>query len=167
MGLDLTAYRGLKKVENPVLDSDGNPIPWETHCKPNVTSEQESHWPGRAAGLEKDTVYTYADSFGFRGGSYGGYNEWRRWLAGIAGYKSDKDCWENHTSGPFFELIDFSDCEGTIGPLVAAKLVKDFADFKEKAQGDGYPDSEYNFKKYCEWEKAFIMAADNGAVDFH
>ena len=29
---------------------------------------------------------------------------------------------------PFYELIDFSDCEGTIGPYTCEKLAQDFKD---------------------------------------
>lgn len=163
MGLDMTAYRGLSKVENPVLDSDGNPSDWGTHFKSHITGEQEKHWPGRADGVEKDTVYTFAESFGFRAGSYSGYNRWRDQLAKVAGHASAAEAWASDHSGPFMELVNFSDCEGTIGPVVAAKLVKDFSAFKDAAQRE----DEYFFQKYCDWEKAFKMAADNGAVDFH
>lgn len=57
-----------------------------------------------------------------------------------------------------------SDCEGVIGPEVSAKLVKDFADFDERAKTRG---GKYFYALYCDWRKAFEMAADGGAVSFH
>ena len=53
-------------------------------------------------------------------------------LATLAGYAGADDAWER-TDGPFWELINFSDCEGVIGPKTSAKLAGDFAAFQEKA----------------------------------
>jgi hypothetical protein len=163
MGLDITAYRLLSKVENPELDEDGYPIAGhQWRCRRIEYTDRD--FPGRAAGLESQVIYAFTDSFDFRAGSYGGYNQWRDQLARLAGYASAEDCWSNHQSGAFWELINFSDCEGVIGRNVAAKLAKDFADFKEKAAAIG---DQWFFDTYCCWEKAFIMASDSGAVDFH
>jgi hypothetical protein len=72
-------------------------------------------------------------------------------------------CW-NGAQGPFSELIHFSDCEGVIGTAVSKKLAADFAAFDEKAKAAG---NERYYAKYQEWRKAFEMAANGGAVDFH
>lgn len=162
MGLDITAYYGLSNVENPALDSDGYPVA-DNQWKATSVDFTERNFPGRTAGIENGAVYEYKDSFGFRAGSYGGYNEWRNDLAKLAGYGGADDCWNNHTSGPFYELINFYDNEGTIGPVIAAKLAKDFSEHHEMAAIVG----GFFFKSYCDWQKAFKMAADNGAVDFH
>jgi hypothetical protein len=77
MGLDITAYQGLTKVKNPEFDSDGYPIYGLQWCEATIRFT-ENNFPGRTAGLEQDIVYECEDSFGFRAGSYGGYNEWRR-----------------------------------------------------------------------------------------
>jgi hypothetical protein len=163
MGLDITAYQELTKVENPELDGDGYPVDYDSHWKARHLDSYDKSFPGRSEGLKNGTVYSFHKSFGFRAGSYGGYSQWRRELAQLAGYASDTDCWENHKSGPFFELINFYDNEGTIGPVVAKKLAKDFTDHHKMAAIVG----GYFFERYCDWENAFNMAADNGAVDFH
>lgn len=164
MGLDITAYKGLIKVENPELDESGCPENWEAEITFS-TEYTERGFPGRTAGLpDEKEVYAFEDKCGFRAGSYSGYNNWRNQLAKLAGYKCDKDCWNNHTSGPFYELINFFDNEGIIGPIVAAKLAMDFSEFKAKAEA---VEDEYLFEKYCEWRNAFIMASDNGVVVFH
>lgn len=179
MGLDITAYGKITPLDC-VFDSDGEPIDPKTrepldgleYFQANVNQD----FPDRSKDIADNGVYTYETSTGFRAGSYGGYNNWRESLAKLAGYapeeedrygskrmRHDAGAWSK-TSGPFWELILFSACEGTIGPKVSAKLAKDFADYQTKA--DAHED-EYFRSKYAEWREAFEMAANNGAVDFH
>lgn len=169
MGLDITAYRKLSPAPGAQLDEDGNPQEWQTHfhAHPSSINFTEENWPGRSAGIETGGVYTFADSLGFRAGSYGGYGDWRRTLARFAGWSKIEDAWDKKT-GPFIELIDFADNEGVIGPVVAAKLAKDFADNQERA--DAFAETEEDSwwgEQYAKWREAFEMAADGGAVDFH
>lgn len=122
----------------------------------------------------------------FRAGSYSGYNWWREQLSIMAGYESANEVWENNNLntrylklneingeenvfGPFVELINFSDCEGVIGPEISKKLYKDFVDFDEKAK-EYKMDKDYEnyfYTKYCEWKEAFRVASDGGLVHFH
>lgn len=159
MGLDITAYKNLKKVENPELDEEGFPVNWDSEYMAGASMDwSESVWPKRGEGLDANAVYTYDDSFGFRAGSYGGYNVWRSQLEQFKGNEA------------FQELIDFADNEGVIGSVVSKKLYNDFvANEKEAiefavnmgATGD------YWIEKYHDWKKAFEYAQDNGCVDFH
>jgi hypothetical protein len=177
MGLDITAYRKITKID-AVFDADGEPIDPATRepIDYDMRAYVNDDFPGRADEIEDRAIYKAEDSMGFRAGSYGGYNGWRNSLAKLAGYplgqyeQYDRKwdsycvaCWEGK-EGPFSELIHFSDCEGVIGASVAAKLAKDFADFQEAADG---VDDDYFILKYAEWRKAFEMAADGGAVSFH
>lgn len=158
MGLDITAYKNLKVVSNPVLDEDGNPENWESEWKPGASMKwSESCFFGRGKGIDPDAVYSWEDSFDFAAGSYGGYNCWREQLNRFA------------VGNAFRELINFADNEGTIGPVVSKKLAKDFIDNAERAIGYAktLTDGEWWLKKYENWRKAFEMASDNGAVDFH
>jgi len=127
------------------------------------------HYPRHAMGLPENTAFEAEDEMGFRAGSYGGYNEWRNDLAILAGHESAKEAWNSGAKGrPFFELIHFSDCEGVMNSLVCAKLAKDFADNQAKVDAMTDCDDGNWFKeKYAEWRRAFEMAADNGAVEFH
>jgi hypothetical protein len=176
MGLDISYCRNLKKLDC-VFNEDGCPIDpttreeldYEMHVYLNP------HFVGRSEPLESG-YYTGEDREGFRAGSYGGYNAWREDLAKLAGYPALQEERYGQVSlrhdagaqdagkGPFYELIYFSDCEGTIGPVVSAKLAKDFADFQEKANSFG---DDYWRKKYGEWRLAFETASENGAVSFH
>jgi hypothetical protein len=158
LGLDITAYKNLKVNENPELDEDGDIVNWDTQWKPGGSMEwSEKHFPGRGEGIDPQTVYTWEEEFGFRAGSYSGYNWWRAKLEQFS------------TGEAFQELINFADNEGVIGPVVSKKLVKDFEENKEKAQefANSLDDGEWWFSQYNRWHKAFEMASDNGAVDFH
>ena len=162
MGLDITAYSN-------VIESNE-----ERHC---FMVYANNDFPGRAEGLVDRGYYECDEHFGFRAGSYSGYNQWREQLAELAGwppvsvqgygggeYMSCAGSAFQATEGPFWELINFSDCEGAIGHVVAKKLSADFEWFREQASKHGDP---YFFEKYQMWAKAFGMAADNGAVIFH
>lgn len=162
MGLDITAYRGLVKVANPELDEYGSPVDWQSQwlAHPVSIGWAETHFPGRSAGIEPGAVYTFAETMRFRAGSYGGYNQWRSHLAEMAGYSEG-------TAGPFSELINFADNEGVIGPVVAAKLAADFREHEQRADEYAKKAGDWWLDKYRLWRRAFEMAADGGAVDFH
>jgi hypothetical protein len=180
MGLDITAYTKVKKVEVG-LDDDGYPVDeaiYDNHVMAWVNGSRGQH-----DHLEHKAFYSYHEDFGFRAGSYSGYNAWRDALARLAGYEETEytssvrgvvkshaaACWGGERQGPFAEMIDFSDCEGAIGPATSAKLAKDFADFEERARTfAAWPDDDgWFFKVYLDWKQAFEMAADDGMVQFH
>lgn len=169
-----------------MFDADGEPIDPSTRetLDYDLRVYANNDFPGRADGLEDRGVYSAEYSMGFRAGSYRGYNAWREELAKLAGYSAvpvdryntgkvemrhDYGAWQAE-SGPFLELIEFSDCEGTIGSTVSAKLAKDFADWDERAKQ--HDDASQNwhgrfYSLYQQWRTAFEMAANGGAVDFH
>jgi hypothetical protein len=169
-GLEVSAYEGLTKVENPKLDRDGEPV--------NSKSEVRlfsAGFPQRFLGLEQNAVYEYRRKREFLVGSHTWYGWWRNELAKLAGYRPtpvvsggkteeryDETVWKL-SSGPFYELIDFSDAEGALGPVVCAKLHKDFVEFKTKAMR--HPDKEFR-DMYTQFERAFRLASKNGAVVF-
>ncbi len=175
MGLDISAYSNIKKLDC-VYNADHEPIDPKTRKYLGGSwfrSYINPDFPAQAEGLEDQTVYSYGESFGFRAGAYSSYNRWREELAKLAGYpavereqfgvaqkRHDAGAWEAE-SGPFKELINFSDCEGVIGCKVATKLLKDF-DSADISKADPY------FKeKFAEFRKAFFLASQNGAVTFH
>lgn len=155
MGLDITAYRNIKRIGDYNPDYD-----WENG---EFTLYPNNDFPGREDGIARGT-YTATDSMDFRAGSYGGYNAWREQLAQLVGHKTARDVWGCPQPGPFVELINFSDCEGTIGPETSKKLAQDFSDFQHIADAH---DDEWFIDRYNLWRKAFEMAADNGAVEFY
>jgi hypothetical protein len=170
-GLDVTVYEKITIVPSPQFDSDGEPL------GPNQVKLAPVGGAERFAGLIAGTVYRYESAFEFRAGSYSGYNYWRNELAKLAGneqtpYKSlngkiefryDATVW-NIKKGAFWELIDFSDAEGVIGPVVCKRVYKDFLQYQVAASK--HPD-EYFRTSYQNWMKAFCMCANDGAIVFH
>lgn len=164
MGLDCTAYRQLKKI-GPIADGEDADIHFYRHM--------DKEFPGRADDIEQGVAYEAADSFGWRAGSYSGYSRWRAQLGDIFGYNArwcepatvhGQGTWDVPDDGPFTELCNFSDCEGTLGTATCAKLAQDFAAFQNVA--DAHRDDWFR-AKYADWRKACEMAADGGAIAFH
>jgi hypothetical protein len=164
MGLDITAYSHLTPIAYEIAFDVEDDI-----RDGYIQLPTNDHYPHHAGEMTRDRIYKYDQSFGFNAGSYTGYKWWRDGLASMAGYGSAKNVWESNLTGPFTELINFSDCEGTIGWQFAAKLAKDFADFdliaaRSNPHLAGAPDFYPWYKK---WQQAFALAAQDGAVRFH
>jgi len=105
----------------------------------------------------------------FRAGSYGGYNEWREALAHDALGVAPQRVWSEPSTWsicPFYELINFSDCEGTIGPEVARKLAQDFRLQRETVRARLAERGEWYAERYDLWQKAFELASGDGMVVF-
>lgn len=159
MGLDIVAYQGLTK----------------TDAEENIHVSHDEF--GYSSDLETGWYDCEGESFNFRAGSYSGYNSWRRALCEAIHGVSDVEFWkdaENFIGQPFYELINFSDCEGQIGPKVSEKLFQDFAN----------PENEKKFLDYCktnfgtdyledfyqanwdDFKKAFEIARQGGLVQW-
>lgn len=178
MGLDIRAFSKLKRID-AAFDDEGEPIDPVT-CESvdyDLRVYINPDFPGRC-NLADNGIYTAEANFCFCAGSYGWYNRWRDELARIAGYPAkqvdrygsgrietryDQSAFEAD-GGPFWELIWFSDCEGIIGSEIAKKLHNDFIEFQAKA--DASPELGFR-ERYANWRKAFELAADDGAVEFH
>ena len=159
MGLDITAYSDLTLDLTAEMDADGYPVDWNNFVMVWDLTEQEKLFPGRAGNLRQG-IHSFSDNYGFRAGSYSGYGSWRSWLAQLAGFKDAADYWNRATpEAPFYELINFSDCEGFIGHEAAAELAKDFG----AHDGGG----GWTGEKYLKWKEACEVAARNGAIQFH
>jgi hypothetical protein len=138
----------------------------------------------RSDGYQEGFYRVHGERVGFRAGSYSGYGNWRRHLCRMALGEEPEEVWatpEVFAGRPFVELINFSDCEGVIGPKTSAKLARDFADFAEQAEqyveqngrgdktGKVGPEQgiDWFLESYREWREAFDLAADDGFVTFH
>jgi hypothetical protein len=165
MGLNISAYRGLKmaigngKAEDGEIDYDRYFHAWGVDCT-------ESACPGRAGSIVQDAIYEYKERIDFRAGSYTYYLGFRDWLAQLAGYKSLVEYWMNdNPNADFYELINFSDCEGVIGSVAAGELLNDFqkhtATVNQMTAQCDYPET------FVAWKRACELAADNGAISLH
>ena len=171
MGLGCKAYKNIRQMTVEEIEYDEykdeqlNVI--ERFPKNGKQFWLNKNFPHAAKDIRPDAVYTYEDSMSWMAGSYSGYNQWRSWLATIGGWTGSEEAWKTGEWGdPFFEMINFSDCEGTLGTLVCQKLLKDFIEFQYRV--DQLSDQHsYNKELYATWRKALEMAADNGAISFH
>lgn len=157
MGLDCTAYRKLKKIGPVAADDYGA----------HTFTRLDKDFPGRADEIEEGTAYECAETFGWRAGSYSGYNAWREMLGDLVGVEAPRDGREFHAppvDAPFAPLLNFSDCEGTLGTATCARLAADFAAHQAKA--GAHEDDSFR-QQYADWRKACEMAADGGAIAFH
>jgi len=170
MGLDITAYKNAQLVDT-LSDVDE----WENRYYLAKSKETFYVYPGLsdwfpewAEGIKYGGVYEYEDSFGFRAGSYSGYNYWREWLCETFLGISPQVVWSNpemFEDAPFYRLIHFADNEGYISEVHAKNLAKDFQKYQNEV--DNLDCEPWLKEKYADWRKAFEMASNNGFVEFH
>lgn len=162
MSLDVTAYEVATLLPE--------------HEEPdNFTDEDDYQLAFAAPGLERSLAgliprryYTTSGrSYEFRAGSYIYYDEFRRALCRAAldtdleTIWNDPDTWADK---PFFELLNFADNEGSIGPVAAAALAEDFTTLDEEVTLL-FTDLDHQ-RSYQEWKSALRLAADTGMVVF-
>jgi hypothetical protein len=167
MGLSIYAISNIKLSGNIINDEP--------------TDEDINVYPGtfnRIAGLEVG-LYRETDEsrqHDFSAGPYSTYNWFRRNLSTAIFGVSAEDIWlksEAYEGRPFFELIEFSDCDGVIGPEVSKKLHEDFETHRSsmiKYCLDNFIDDdhsyEYTMGVYDNFSKAFKIASNGGLVLF-
>lgn len=162
MGLDISAYSRCvfvhgnehhkdKWADDACIDSD---LVQVYLVYPDYESQMD--------GLTEGCYRVEGQSTGFRAGSYGGYNRWREVLSRAALQAEPSHVWANPTNyvgKPGYELVNFSDSEGVIGPATSAKLARDL---------DGLIlAEEWAEDLKNEWLQAFTLASDGGLVAFH
>jgi len=136
--------------------------------------------------LNRHNIYDISsdsESGHFSAGSYGGYGIWRNHLIEMCGYNSLIDVCNDidfsksvryyklneiktgvkFNSEPFYEIISFTDCDGSVGSEISKKLYNDFVNFDDKAK-EQY---DYFYELYSNFKEAFRVASDNGLVNFH
>jgi len=178
MGLDIYAYSNIEKVENVQFDIDGDPT------DPIVQEQVDDgdlrrfflnpYFDGRHGDISGEHLYRFQEREHSLQIGYMLYGRFRKELAKLAGYpkveymgefREDAAAWDGSCAGmPFEPLINFSDCEGTIGSEVCSSLLADFNNFEEKAKDFS---EEYKFfENYMALKKAFEIGSRNGAVVF-
>jgi hypothetical protein len=179
MGLDISAYSNVEKIADLPFTKDG--IDWDK--VEGLESEEKSctlikndSFPEHCLDLE-EAVYRFNGEFlSFRAGGYGGYNRFRDLLSRVIIGSTAEEVWEDpekFKDRPFYQLINFSDCEGCIGPEVSARLYRDFVENEEKFVESLttlkiYVDLDVDWMKasYSNWKRAFELAKDHGFVHF-
>ena len=172
MGLDITAHDNIGKyLSDKWTDGLEGLIEEGGAIYLYNMGDQYSEFAGRADAIKTGvhSVFEGTNVIKFCAGSYSGYGAWRNELAQLAGYPAFGDhnpysrgAW-GASGGPFWELINFSDCEGVIGPQTSEKLHNDFLTYLPSIDGK----NAYFQDKYLSFMEAFELAAKGGFVKFH
>lgn len=163
MGLDIMAFERVTLLKKATIkQSDTDRLRDQYEGRADVTYLYRS-FEAQADGMVDGFYARTGASFDFRAGSCTSYGEWRKQLAKLVG-TTDEAVFKDPKPGPFVELINFSDCEGVIGPTTSAKLAADFREWADRAQA---LNDAWFFAHYRDFRKAFEIAATGGAVKFH
>ena len=114
MGLDIMVFEKVEKSDIQEYEDGRIHIDNNFHQNPDI----EPGW-----------FNTEGESSSFRVGPYSYYNKFRDALCYAIHGVSSQEFWLNSNSyigKPFYELIEFSDCDGVFGPQACYKLSKDF-----------------------------------------
>lgn len=161
MGLDISAYSKIERVE----DEDEANI-FIARNTPEIDQAQDIE-----EGMYKNS--DGCEEHDFRAGSYGGYNDFRRLLCEIMHGVTDRELWTNpevFEGKEFYNLINFSDCEGHFGPTVAKKLHEDFVKYRDKfikGAKKKEPYEGYYTRVYDDFTLGFEIASKGGVLIFH
>lgn len=172
MGLDVTAYKDVKVITEQQYDAahelggDGKAGYAHGSCD----------FPGRGEGLVADDSqahFAYEDSQHCFSAGYGRYSGFRDALALMLGFRGNPNA-PRHSfmatptyaacitgSGPFWEMIAFSDCEGVLGPVVCRKLAQDFVQYDAEAHAGM---TEEHYRWYAQIREGFVFAGENGCM---
>lgn len=161
MGLDISVFTELVKVNEEDYG-------WDIVIERNVSQID------RAKDIEPG-YYSGKCEFSFRVGAYSSYNFFRKLLSKAILNVEPNIIWENKTDyqdKPFFEIIDFSDCEGYFDAKNSKKLYFDFVEHKdifEKYLKEQNYDLHYDHYEniYNNFTEGFKIASEkNGVLNF-
>src|SRR4051794_40853728 len=120
-------------------------------------------FPQHANDLDATVVYSATERFTFIAGCYSRYNRWLEQLGRLAGIPCIDLFWQSPRPAPFAELLNFTDCDGTIGTAVCEKLAGDFAAWAGQA---AHHTERYFRERFVFWRHAFDLASQRGCVVF-
>ena len=177
MGLVIQAYSKLK-LEKPLTDEEMEEF-WENFDEEDEDAVEEflethvvvdtyPEFPHQAEGLVQGIYKRLegSEEFEVESMGYSGYNNWRTQLWQLANdvdediISENPDEWKDK---PFFLLVHFPDCEGTISTAACAKLHAQFVEYREKAEELDDPGF---LETYDEIMEALELAKDDGVLIF-
>jgi len=182
MGLDITAYSKLQILTPEEIKASERSIGVPVDFGEEVITLSDSQIGSPDNWIFDMKPGTYFQSkgteeFDFRAGSYSGYGAYRKMLSECFLGVQPGEVWYSESSyedKPFYEQINFSDCEGFIGPKVSAKLHEDYKrgrdqwyDFLKELHAGDDQEIKCGMSIYDNWTKAFGIAADDGLVWYH
>ncbi len=158
-----------------IVDNNGNQHPDFKICKVAVVSDDFLY---HSAGISNHTVFKYDDNLSYQLKSSEYYGEWRNTLAKILQYNPSKSKKYkkiaytlgafDYDSGPFLNLICFSDSDGLINSSYCNELFLDFEKYTKYV--NDMPNNQFIMDKsefltiYENLMKIFNIGANNGLV---
>lgn len=173
MGLDITAYSRVTRVDDTTdVEDYEQRFYWDREDSERFDFvHPQQDYQDRMVPITPGVYRIDGERMHVRAGSYSGYNAWREWLSILMIGVFPRTVWQAPAlfqDKPFYELINFSDCEGVIGTEACKRLAAAFAEHQSKVDVSVSSEEQQWFReKYNQWRKAFEIAADNGYVDFH
>lgn len=162
MGLVITAFERVELVSTDVK-SEEDP----SRDKGLVLLYPNQDFPAQADGLVKGIYRFRGRTVDVSCGSYHSYDFGRKLLAKMVG-RDLEGPWKGTDAAdvPFYELLNFADNEGVIGPKTSAKLA---TDFDAHAAGAATWHNDAWTAWYGKLREAFHVASESGAgaVEFH
>lgn len=151
MGLDVTAYKNIKIVEDE---------------EPEYYFSNTGFPQSNMNDLEnKEIQIDFDEEFDFRAGSYGGYNKFRNELCISINKISAEELWASKDETlKFYWLINFTNCDGYIGTSYCEILYDEFCKYEEEVKEKL---NEYWHQSYDNFKEAFRLASGDGLVSFH
>ena len=154
MGLDITAYSNIKKRE--LLEYE------EGEYYFSNSGFIQSNMPNIE---NKEIQIEFDEEFGFRAGSYSGYNRFRNELCLVSNNISAEKLWNSENENlKFYWFVNFTDCDGYIGTSYCKILYDEFYKYEK---GIKLILDKYYHQTYDNFKEAFRLGANNGLVDFH
>lgn len=178
MGLDVSFYAAATLVHgdlHPRALSEPRDYPGEECYDHFAVAYVNPDFPDQADGITHRSCWETGRRSAHIHHSYGGYNIFREWLCkAMHGVEpqviwSDPEAWWDK---PFVPLINFSDCEGLIGPVTAYRLAQDFTQQRDYVLGRGGLAEalpawrDEMAPRYEEWAAAFALIGPTGFVRF-
>lgn len=163
MGLDIRYYAGLQPSDQGTIDEGTDVVDANGQYTPNLIcfypndpwyQQWNNTWP-------PNQIFSFLLNQSFRAGSYTGYSQWRWWLESLVLEAQEVP----EPGDPFYELLIFSDCEGTIDETISCKLLRDFMMYDHKAR-TSCPQRPWLYEVYQDFTNAFRIASVQGAVVF-
>lgn len=166
MGLDIVVFANVEPLVGDLSEEAQSFFREELFLQNNDSflTNNDGMENGKYAGVQR---------FSFRAGAYSSFGQFRSRLCSLALDTDILDVWDDvdsYVGKPFIELINFSDCEGFIGPKTSAKLAKDFNELESKGTlkfSEDAEDQAYYMSIYYKFRNAFAQAGEeNGVVLF-
>lgn len=145
MGLDIVAYTYLTPASGTGEDF--------------LTFEPDPDFPNRADEFRTDQFYDYKSETWFSMGSYTAYGQFRTELAEKLAKIPEGEYYEGR-KGPFWQMINFSDCDGVLGTESCQRLMADFQEYASRKHLITDQD------RYNKMQQAVTLGAQGGCVVF-